>query len=774
MKGAIQRVEYEYNNQEERTDILLFVRTEYNERKKVRIEGPFDPYFYTTKRVIEHGNIKDISATDMNALYMPPESTVYKVSTKKPADVGRIRSNYRPHFEGDIIFSHRFLIDSCLKYGIEYDEESGEYEPIDIDIQPKVMYFDIETIGGEAVSKIKEAPDQIVIIGAHIPPDKSRFFVMEHDDLEETEEIKLYEKEKNLIQGFIKFVDEEDPDILSGKNLCGFDLPYLKYRSQKKGANFNKISPTNYTRKGRHGSFKVSGRDAIDWENYYKFMKDTELESNRMHDILEDELGWEPVGIEDDNFEKCWNENPHRLLKRNRHDIEGPAKIDNNMGIIRFFNELRKLVGCRFKSTKYPGTIADIYYLRELFDSKYVAPSKTTFSSNEDSFSGAAVLEPRKGRWEDVVVVDLSSAYPSLMRTFNISPETYVTDERKDEFDTTKVKEAFFRNDIKGIIPRIQERLLEERDKKKELMYEAEKNEKEEEREKYYSQQYAIKQLSNSFYGVLGDKGSRYYQSRMAEGITSVIRNIIEYIKQRMEEKGYKVIAGDTDSVFVKFDGDPNDLVKISNNIIDEFMEKEFGVEDHLIKMDLDKQYEALIIREKKLYAGRRKSGKLEKKGIASRRSDTAPIARELQEEMLKMMLAGEDKDRIKDYLSTEINRAKDGEVTLKDIGVPTRFSKDPKEYGSSRMRSKIWKKARRYLNIEFEQGDKPKRVISRSIGRIAAWEEDDLGDLEIDYRSMVEEYVKPKIEPFLHIYGLNWDKDIEGQKSLADWMPRD
>lgn len=763
IRAAIQRVEYEILDGA--TDILLFVRTPEDERKKIRIERPLLPYFYTTKEPYAYGPIENVEKTDLTAIYSP-DSTVWKVETGTPPQVGKVRRTFRPHFEADILFQNRFLIDTGLKYGIEYDEETGSFMPIDIDVVPKRMYLDIETPSQKAKDSIKKAPGKIAIIGTNILPDKKKkFFVLKNPKLTDKENVEIFEKEEDLVRSFIDYVREVDPDQLIGKYVTGFDLPYLKYRSQRIGVDFDRISPMNSTRK-RKNDFLVYGRDVLDWQPFYEIMKDTELESPRLHDILEDELGWDPVEIRD--FEKCWENDPDRLLKRNRHDVTGPPEIDRRKSIPKFFNELRKLVGCRYEQTRFAGTLADLYCLREIHKSEYVAPSRDTFGK-EGSFGGAAVLEPRQGRWENVRILDISSAYPSSILTFNISPETFVEEGRKTDAPTIAIQDDVhdikFRTDERGIMPRLLENLLEEREKKKRMMERAEGERK----ETLWAQQYALKILANSFYGIMGDSRKRYFNYQLAESITKMVKELIEYEKKRMEEEGGTVVLGDTDSTGVISDMDTDELVSLSNRIADEFMREKRGVDEHYISLDLDKEYDALIVREKKLYAGRRKStGKIEKKGIASRRTDTSPIAREIQTRMLEQMLDGEDKSRVARKIRASVKRVERGEVPFRRLGVPTKFRKDPKEYDPSDVRSKLWRRSRDYLDLVIEKGDKVRRVICEGVGMIAGHTEKDLGDLQIDYREMIDTYIRPKLEPFMDLYDLSWDTEVEGQQTLS------
>ena len=71
----------------------------------------------------------------------------------------------------------------------------------------------------------------------------------------------------------------------------------------------------------------------------------------------------------------------------------------------------------------------------------------------------------------------------------------------------------------------------------------------------------AIKIIMNSFYGVMGTRGCRFFDTRLVSSITRRGHQIIKESKAYIEEAGFTVIYGDTDSVFVLVDAaDPEEV----------------------------------------------------------------------------------------------------------------------------------------------------------------------------------------------------------------------
>src|SRR6185437_4304504 len=160
---------------------------------------------------------------------------------------------------------------------------------------------------------------------------------------------------------------------------------------------------------------------------------------------------------------------------------------------------------------------------------------------------GGHVLEPVAGLHRDVWVFDFKSLYPSIIRTFNIDPLSYVAQPLPQD-EVIRTPGGAFRREP-AILPRMLDALFPRREAAKKIGDEV--------------AAHAIKILMNSFYGVLGTSACRFYNPALANSITGTGRDILLWSKRWFETAGFKVLYGDTDSLFVQSHGgdslDPGD-----------------------------------------------------------------------------------------------------------------------------------------------------------------------------------------------------------------------
>jgi DNA polymerase-2 len=184
----------------------------------------------------------------------------------------------------------------------------------------------------------------------------------------------------------------------------------------------------------------------------------------------------------------------------------------------------------------------DSLYLRELYERRIVAPSSFSGESTE-RIKGGFVMQSKPGIYEGIIVLDFKSLYPSIMRTFNIDPLSFVPESNYKKL-SNKEKESLIESPNKahfknqdGILPIILERLWKQRDLAK--------------KQKDQATSLAIKITMNSMFGVLANPTCRFYSMEMANAITHFGQFLNKLTAKKIEEKGYEVIYGDTDSIFV-------------------------------------------------------------------------------------------------------------------------------------------------------------------------------------------------------------------------------
>lgn len=243
-------------------------------------------------------------------------------------------------------------------------------------------------------------------------------------------------------------------------------------------------------------------------------------------------------------------------------------------------------------------------------------------------------MDSKPGLYDDVLVLDFKSLYPSIIRTFLIDPLGLHRGLESPEAETVPgfLGARFHRTD--HILPGIIDRLWAARDEAK--------------REHNAPLSQSIKILMNSFYGVLGSNLCRFFDPRLASSITRRGHQILNESRDYIEQQGYRVIYGDTDSVFVWADRHPNppelgqQLASQLNDWWRHRIRTEFDLDCHL-EMEFETHYRRFLMPtirgletgSKKRYAGVVDEGgktRLVFKGLEAVRSDWTPLAKQFQQ----------------------------------------------------------------------------------------------------------------------------------------------
>jgi DNA polymerase elongation subunit (family B) len=527
----VTQVDYtiEGRGREEYPVIHVFGRREDGSHEHVRVLG-FEPYFYVPTDSLaappeeEHDALIDSREVDADG--EPFESIrgekLTKIIGRTPRDVGQIRDEF-DHYEADILFPNRFLIDKGINSGVEVSErrlDDGsiqvphtEVVPAEVDTDLRVNIFDIEvydkngfpedgeeqilcltsydSFDEEYIAWLFEAPD-----GDGEIPDELPNYEPYQDDL--ALDIRSFDSEEAMLEAFISYIETTDPDILTGWNFEDFDAPYFLDRLEALDSgtdhdlSIDRLSRVNEVWRSGWGGPDIKGRVVFDLLYGYKRTQFTELDSYRLDAVGETELG---VGKERyaGDIGDLWTDDPTRLLEYNLRDVELCVEIDAKQGLIAFWDEVRKFVGCKIEDAPTPGDAVDQYVLHKAYG-KFALPTKGKQESED--FEGGAVFDPITGVKENVTVLDLKSLYPMCMVTINAGPETKVDEEFEGE--TYRAPNGSrFRKQPDGIMREMVDELLTEREEKKKLRNEHSPDSSE--YAIYDTQQAAVKVIMNCF-----------------------------------------------------------------------------------------------------------------------------------------------------------------------------------------------------------------------------------------------------------------------------------
>ena len=466
----------------------------------------------------------------------------------------------------------------------------------------------------------------------------------------------LYVKCKDewtLCKKFIQYWQENTPDALTGWNTKFFDVPYLvnRFRRILGEDEMKKLSPWNYISErktvinGRQMiAYGFLGVEQLDYIELYKWYAPggKSQESYRLDNIANVELGDRKLSYEEyDNLHDLYKRNYQLFIEYNIKDVELIERLEDKLKLVELALTLAYDTKTNYEDVFAQTRMWDSMTYAYLYEKNIIVPPRV-IKEKDSAFEGAYVKDPQVGAHDWVASFDLNSLYPHLMMQYNISPETLIEPENYSpamreiissgvsvdkmlmkQVDTSGLVDAtitpngqFFRTDIQGFLPKMLEEMYEDRKKFKKMMLSAQQekeNEKDESKHyelekkiaRYNNLQLAKKVSLNSAYGALGSQYFRFYDLRMALGVTSagqlsirwIEAKINEYMNNLLKTDADYVIASDTDSIYLRL-GDlvkkvygVDGVVKLPGIKVIEFMDR---VCEQKIQPYIDKSYQEL------------------------------------------------------------------------------------------------------------------------------------------------------------------------------------
>ncbi len=719
-------------------EIVLFGRDQTRTAYVKKIKD-FKPYFYyeTTGGVYDtiHG------------------TRAQKIICNNPRDVSFQRQNYNKTYEADVVYANRYIIDRI---------DNLEKEPI------RICYLDIETEMVEGFDMPHKSPKKILSIYCYdnFNEEYTKFCIgVTHSN------------EKEMLNSFLNYIQTTDPDMLTAWNGDNFDFPFIIGRLKKLGLDVRKM--------GRGGDCyvweyanrflaKVYGRILFDLMYAYKGIVSAGREKWSLDYISK----YEGVGEKDvykGSLEDLYNTDKKAFLEYNKKDVELLVKLNEKLNIVDFYDEVRRTCFCKFEDVFMNSKLADCLCLKYA-KNKYVLP--TSQSAERNRYKGGLVRDSDPKLHKNIAVMDMKSLYPTIMIGFNTSYETYID---KSENNCTHIDNKFHYKSTPGMIPAIVKPLLTQRKVINDEMEMITDKKSREYKTKWMSQ-YALKVIANSFYGVLGSPHFRLYKREVAESITYAARMIIMDVAKWFENKGYKIVYGDTDSVFVNMGtASISNMVNLNDEINNWFKTtyfKQFNVQDenNIFQLEFEKVFKTVFFKRKsdgkgakKKYAGRimwADGNDVDTHtvvGFESRRSDTPAIGRELIKNVLKMIVYEEDKSDMDAYIKEFRDNIKMGNYTAEELGLPIGITKDLSKYGNQ-IHARAARTANEKHNAGIKAGDKIKYLyVTNNCGVIGF--KDYLWDgYQIDYDKMIGRIVDKKIGPLYE--GLGWEYEYVARRN--------
>lgn len=477
--------------------------------------------------------------------------------------------------------------------------------------------------------------------------------------------IQWVDNEKALLYALNDWFAIFDPDLIIGWNVIDFDFRLLSKRAAfyRVPLTLGRGKKPIYWRENqdKKGFVTVAGRGVLDGIDTLKNASYS-FYSWSLESVAQQLLG-EGKTI-DKNLDKMTQINhlfmydKCELAAYNLQDCILVNRIFDKTHLLAYLMERSRLTGIELE--RIGGSVAAFthLYLPRLHRAGFVAPSLK--GHDWISSPGGYVMDSKPALYDSVLVLDYKSLYPSIIRTFFIDPLGLIEGLR-EPIKTNTVpgfRGAVFHRE-KHFLPKMIEQLWQARDEAKSKG------------EKAFSQ--AIKVIMNSFYGVLGSSGCRFFDNRLASSITMRGHEIMKTTKDLIESKGYQVIYGDTDSTFVSLKGAYDtlqadeigqSLVRFINHWWVEYLAQHFQIKSKL-EIEYEIHYSRFLMPKirgqergsKKRYAGlvKRANGeqKMIYKGLETVRTDWTLLAQSFQQALYEKVFAGE---KIEDFIRQTVN----------------------------------------------------------------------------------------------------------------------
>ena len=785
--------------------IHLFGKTIDNKQVCV-LYDKFEPYFYVipNKGADITRQLKDLKIERNNQTYpiirveavkkkyLGKDVDAIKVFTNLPGNIPVIREELKNWNsiesinENDILFTRRFLIDNNIVPLTLYEAEgsfgaqnlkvpafkASKITPFGTEtfLRPRTLSVDIETYTPQ-YKEIAPEKNPIIMLSFYAK-DFEKVFVWKRfkTDLDYVE---FVDSEAQLLEKFKEVIETYRPDILTGYFSDGFDLPYIKTRADKYkirldlGLDFSTLK----VKRGATTSVQIAGITHLD---IFKFIRKIisgtlKTETYNLNAVASELLDEKKHDVDLNELSKAWDNGTglNQFCEYNLNDAKLSYKLAEKL--MPTISEMVKITGLTIYDVNRMGfsQLIEWYLLRQAPNFNEIAPNKPTndevLKRRLQTYKGAFVFKPKPGLYNNIVVFDYRSLYPTIIGSHNISPGTINCDccqEDATPVPTEDNKKIWFCNKREGFIPTLIEDLINRRTRIKEII----KNQMDEKFAILDARQNSLKLLANSFYGYLGFFMARWYSIECAQATTAFGRHYVNQVIEKAEKSGFKVIYGDTDSTFQTLNGKTKeDAMKFSEKINEDLpglMELEF---EGFYPSGIFVSAKVGAFGAKKKYALVDENNILKIKGFESVRRNWSSIAKETQEKVLEIILKEHDNEKALEYVKKVIDDLRNKKIPLEKVIIHTQLQKEISEYNARGPHVAV---AQRLKNkgIAIGPGSMIKFIVTQGSdiirNRSKLPEEIKEGDYDSDY--YLHHQVIPAVERIFDVLGYRKEDLLE------------
>ena len=696
---------------------------------------------------------------------------VARLEVPKPSDTPPLRDRLRAAavecYEADVPFATRFLIDRGIRGSLEIRGASRPGRGVahvfdDPDLAPcnwipslSILSIDIET--DPRATRLLS----VALSGCGV----NEVLLMQPPGYPTLAGTLCFRTEREMLGALGRRVAEIDPDILTGWNVIDFDLAVLMRMSERLGVPLEIGRGPGVTRihspTGGRGLSRaiVPGRVVLDGLRLLRgaFVR---MEAYSLDAVSREVLGRGKTiqgSHRAEEILRLFESDRERFVEYNLNDARLVLDILEKLHLVELAVERSRLTGMPLDRVSSSIAAFDFLYLSELGRRNVVAPSVGPRGESSEATTGGHVLEPEPGLYRNVLVLDFKSLYPSLIRTFQIDPLGHVRAPAPGDDLIVAPNGAAFRRE-RGILTGLLDELFPRREAAKR------------DGDKVASQ--AIKILMNSFYGVLGTPACRFHDPDLANAITGFGRELLLWSRSRVEERGLRVLYGDTDSLFVLSGEDEPErarelgrqLVIDLNDDLAAHVRKRWRVESRL-ELEYERLYLKLMlppVRHGSAGARKRYAGLIDDDGdrrvvftgLEVVRRDWTDLARAVQRELYERLF---DDRPVEDYLREVVADLRSGQ--LDDLLVYRKALR--KSLGSYTATTPPHVAAARKMKR------RPGRLISYVMTSSGPEPADEI-ESSLDHEHYAQKQVRPVAEPVLALLGLDFDRVVGDDRQLS------
>ena len=634
-----------------------------------------------------------------------------------------------------------------------------------IDFKPKILAYDIET------DKLEIGKGEILMVS--LVGDGFKKVITWKESKSKPSYVEYVKDEAKLIERFVECVKEVSPDFLVGYFSDGFDLPYLKARSEKHNVKLSLGLDGSQPRFSRGITIvgKINGITHIDILKFIRtaYAQYMQSETLTLNEVAKEFLGDTKKDFKIKHSSELKEHDWKNYYEYNLHDSVLTLNLFKKFwpDMLEFSKVIQEPI---FEISRNGlSKQVESYIIHNLEKFNEIPEKRPTHDEisqrrQRQKVEGAFVLEPKPGLYEDLVMFDFTSMHTSIIISMNISRGTLLKKPEKDAYSIKTREGTYYFSKKQGFFPALLKEIFEKRKEHKKAY-------KKSPDVITLARSNAFKVLSASAHGYLGFFGARYYSIESSASILAFVRKFNKEAIEKTEKEGHQVIYGDTDSVAFTSAGKSKkqilEFLERLNKDLPGIMELEL---DGFFKRGLWVTTRAGTLGAKKKYALIDEKNNIKIRGFETVRRDWCKLARDVQNKVIEQILKEGNEKKALEYVKDIVKHVKQREINKEDIIIRTQLKKPISEYkaisphviAAKKMQEKGIPVGEGNLISYFIAETRDKKKLVRDKVKLPI----EKGEYNIEY--YLERQLMPAVENIFQVFNINLKEIISGKKQTS------